>query len=113
MDHKKGKITVPFLSGHDDSIREFIHYLSAERNASPNTCRAYLKDLEEFEIFLRSSGLCLSPAGYTEVEKVDRMAIRRYLSFLHRKNRKSSIARKISTLRSFFKFLVRSTEGRN
>jgi len=35
MDHKSGKITVPFLSGHDDSIREFIHYLSAERNASP------------------------------------------------------------------------------
>jgi integrase/recombinase XerC len=39
--------------------------------------------------------------------KVDRLAIRRYLSFLHRKNRKSSIARKISTLRSFYKYLVR------
>jgi integrase/recombinase XerC len=107
MDHKRGKITPPFLSGHDDSIREFIHYLSAERNASPNTCRAYLKDLEDFEIFLRSSGLCLSPKGNIEIEKVDRLAIRRFLSFLHRKNRKSSIARKISTLRSFFKFLVR------
>jgi integrase/recombinase XerC len=42
-----------------------------------------------------------------EMEKVDRLAIRRYLSFLHRKNKKSSIARKISTLRSFFKYLVR------
>jgi integrase/recombinase XerC len=41
------------------------------------------------------------------MEKVDRMDIRRYLSFLYRKNKKSSIARKISTLRSFFKFLVR------
>jgi len=38
---------------------------------------------------------------------VDRIAIRKYLSFLHRKNKKSSIARKISTLRSFFKYLVR------
>ena len=35
------------------------------------------------------------------------MVIRKYLSFLHRKNRKSSIARKLSTLRSFFKYLVR------
>jgi integrase/recombinase XerC len=92
---------------HDDSIRQFIHYLSAEKNASPHTCRGYLTDLEEFENVLRSSGLCLSPAGYMQMEKVDRMAIRRYLGFLHRKNKKSSIARKISTLRSFFKFLVR------
>jgi len=38
---------------------------------------------------------------------VDRMAIRKYMSFLHRKNKKSSIARKISTLRSFFKYLIR------
>jgi len=41
------------------------------------------------------------------MDKVDRIAIRKYLSSLHRKNRKSSIARKISTLRSFFKYLVR------
>jgi integrase/recombinase XerC len=107
VDHKRGKIAVPFLNGHDDSIHQFIHYLSAEKNASPHTCRGYLTDLEEFENVLRRSGLCLSPAGSIEMEKVDRMAIRRYLGFLHRKNRKSSIARKISTLRSFFKFLVR------
>ena len=45
--------------------------------------------------------------GEVEVEKADRIAIRKYLSFLHRKNRKSSIARKLSTLRSFFRYLVR------
>jgi integrase/recombinase XerC len=49
----------------------------------------------------------LTPTGDVEIEKVDRIAIRKYLSFLHRKNKKSSIARKISTLRSFFKYLVR------
>jgi len=49
----------------------------------------------------------LTPAGQVKIEKVDRLAIRRYLSFLHRKNRKSSIARKVSTLRSFYKYLVR------
>lgn len=88
-------------------IREFLHYLSGEKNASPHTCRNYSKDLEQFEKFLKTSGLHLSPGGEIEIEKVDRWTIRKYLSFLHRKNKKSSIARKISTLRSFFKFLVR------
>ena len=51
--------------------------------------------------------MVLTPTGGVEIEKVDRIAIRKYLSFLHRKNKKSSIARKISSLRSFFKYLVR------
>ncbi|OGP64292.1 MAG: hypothetical protein A2169_06535 [Deltaproteobacteria bacterium RBG_13_47_9] len=91
----------------NDFILQFIHYLSAEKNASPHTCRGYLRDLEGFEKFLKESGISLSPSGEVEPEKVDRLDIRRYLSFLHRKNRKSSIARKLSTLRSFFKYLVR------
>lgn len=91
----------------NDFIDQFIHYLSGEKNASPHTCRCYLRDLEEFRDFLKSSGTSLSASGGMEIGKIDRMAIRRYLSFLHRKNRKSSIARKLSTLRSFFKYLVR------
>jgi integrase/recombinase XerC len=63
--------------------------------------------LEGFEDFLKSSGMYVTPSGEAEVGKADRIAIRKYLSFLHRKNRKSSIARKLSTLRSFFKYLVR------
>ena len=88
-------------------IRQFISYLSAEKNASPHTCRNYQRDLEQFESFLKNSGTCLSPVGEMDVGKVDRLVLRRYLSFLHRKNKKSSIARKVSTLRSFFKYLVR------
>ena len=88
-------------------IHQFIHYLSVEKNASPHTCRCYRKDLEGFEDFLKNSGMYVTPSGEVEVGKADRIAIRKYLSFLHRKNRKSSIARKLSTLRSFFKYLVR------
>jgi len=88
-------------------IQQFIHYLALEKNASPHTCRCYRKDLEGFEDFLKSSGMYLNLAGGVEIEKVDRIAIRKYMSFLHRKNKKSSIARKISTLRSFFKYLIR------
>ena len=88
-------------------IHQFIHYLSVEKNASPHTCRCYRRDLEGFEDFLKSTGISLTPKGGVRIEKVDRLAIRKYLSFLHRKNKKSSIARKLSTLRSFFKYLVR------
>ena len=93
--------------GQNDFIRQFIHYLSAEKNASPHTCRCYERDLKEFENFLKSQGADFSPSGKLEWEKVDRIVIRKYLSVLHRKNKKSSIARKISTLRSFFRYLVR------
>lgn len=88
-------------------IRQFIHYLSVERNASPHTCRCYQRDLKEFEDFLKGIGFNLASSGEIAFQDVDQMVIRKYLSFLHRRNQKSSIARKISTLRSFFKYLVR------
>ena len=91
----------------ENLIHRFIDYLSIEKNASPHTCRNYLRDLEQFEGFLKGSGTALSPEGEVAIEGVNRLAIRKYLSFLHRRNKKSSIARKLSTLRSFFKFLVR------
>jgi integrase/recombinase XerC len=88
-------------------VYQFMHYLSVEKNASPHTCRCYQRDLKGFEDFLKSSGVHVSPAGEAEIEKADRIAIRKYLGFLHRRNKKSTIARKISTLRSFFKYLVK------
>jgi integrase/recombinase XerC len=93
--------------GQDDWIRQFIQYLSSEKNASPHTCRGYQKDLEEFENFLRSCEESFFILGRLEWERVDRIAIRKYLSVLHRINKKSSIARKISTIRSFYRYLVR------
>jgi integrase/recombinase XerC len=104
---KEGKMTTsPAIEKHN-LIHQFILFQSAEKNASPHTCRAYQRDLEGFENFLKSSGMYLSPAGDVRLEQVDRLTIRKYLGFLHRKNKKSSIARKISTLRSFFRYLVR------
>jgi integrase/recombinase XerC len=97
----------PAANVRHEFIRQFIHYLSSEKNASPHTCRCYQKDLEEFENFLKGSGGYRTSAGEIAIERVDRIAIRKYLSFLHRKNRKSSIARKVSTLRSFYKYLTR------
>jgi integrase/recombinase XerC len=90
-----------------DLIHQFIHYLSTEKNASPHTCRGYLTDLKEFLNFLKNSERIHPHRGKIGIEEADRLNIRRYLSFLHQKNKKSSIARKISSLRSFFKYLVK------
>jgi integrase/recombinase XerC len=90
-----------------EPIGEFIRYLENERNASPHTCRAYRTDLEEARDFFRDQGLFLSPEGDVALDRVDRLGIRKYLSFLYRRNRKSSIARKLSSLRSFYRYLLR------
>jgi integrase/recombinase XerC len=73
-----------------------------------NTCRAYRNDLEQFLAYLRKSASGLLKGGEeVNVNDVDDVAIRSYLGFLHKKNQKTTIARKLSTLRSFFRFLVK------
>ncbi|MCX8119141.1 MAG: tyrosine recombinase XerC [Desulfobacterota bacterium] len=91
----------------DERVRQFLQYLSAEKNASPHTCRGYQKDLEEFEDFIRRHEAGILDRDRVDWGRVNRITIRKFLSLLHRTHRKSSIARKISTLRSFYRFLVR------
>jgi integrase/recombinase XerC len=88
----------------------FIESLPAEKGYSAHTCRAYERDLKEFMGYLES---CReprdgAPAGELEPGQVDGLMIRAYLGFLHHKNQKSSIARKLSTLRSFFRYLIKT-----
>ncbi|NVL89855.1 MAG: tyrosine recombinase XerC [Desulfobacterales bacterium] len=89
-------------------VENFIEALSAEKGFSPNTCRAYQNDLEQFAAYLEDSANGL-PAmeEKVDVRDVDEIVIRSYLGFLYKKNQKSTIARKLSTLRSFFRFLVK------
>lgn len=84
-------------------IKNFERYLKVEKNASAHTCRNYLHDLWEFNEFLCEGGA----AGIEQISDIGHFAIRAYLAFLSKKNRKSSQARKLSCLKSFFKFLVR------
>ncbi len=89
-------------------IEGFIESLSAEKGFSPNTCRAYRNDLEQLLAFLQDPGSGLLKEGEgINVHDVDDIVIRSYLAFLYKKNQKSTIARKLSALRSFFRFLVK------
>lgn len=93
-------------------IISFVESLSSERGCSANTSRAYLHDLQEFLSFFIKSGYSknkkLDDKNAVRPEDVDGMAIRGYLGFLHKKrNKKASIARKVSAIRSFFNYLLK------
>lgn len=75
--------------------KEFFKYLDIEKGAAYNTQRAYRGDIEEFIDFLEKS----------RHEKVDHHAIRAYIVSIFKNVKKSSLSRKISSIKVFFKFL--------
>lgn len=86
-------------------ITQFVHYLSAERNFSERTVRAYELDLQKFVEFLESRNI-------TNISEVARDDIRAFLSELTKngiKKPNSAVtrARKLSSIKSFYKYLVR------
>jgi integrase/recombinase XerC len=90
-----------------NEIGDFLDYLTYERNVSINTVTAYRDDLESFVFFLCDDYFTLS-RDQLEWRKVDRVAVRSYLAFMARqKLSRASMARHLSTLRTFFRFLMR------
>jgi integrase/recombinase XerC len=85
------------------AIASFLRHLEKERNASLHTVRAYANDLAQFEDHLRSE---LGRAG--EPGDVDHLMVRSFIAALHRGGaKKVSAARKLATLRTFFRYLCR------
>jgi len=82
-------------------FNKYIDYLEAERNASPYTVRNYTTDLLDFFQFLKANGI-------DSLKEVDRHTLRDYLSHLMEEGFvKASIARKLSAIRSFYRYLLR------
>ncbi len=85
------------------ALGSFLKHLDRERNASPHTIRAYGDDISQFIEHLRRE------VGHEPRPRdVDTLLIRGFLAELHRAGlRKTSTARKLASLRTFFRFLCR------
>lgn len=83
--------------------KKFLEYLRSAKNASPHTILNYGKDLQQFTTYLSPPDV-KPPA----LPKITHRLIREFVGHLHESGlEKSSIARKLATLRSFFKYCVR------
>jgi integrase/recombinase XerC len=90
-----------------DLLNEFKRSLSEVKRSSAHTIRNYMSDLEAFFGFLRSKGYIESVVDKKNLAKVDKYMMRDFLGTLHKSNQASSISRKLSSIKSFFKFLSR------
>jgi len=96
----------------DKALKDFLRYLRVEKNYSDHTLRNYESDLYQFISFLHQKDRKKSKADSTPLtlKQLEHLDIRAYLASLYRRNSKSSVARKLSSLRSFFDYLVRQGE---
>ncbi|HEY8226903.1 MAG TPA: tyrosine recombinase XerC [Pyrinomonadaceae bacterium] len=89
-------------------VNQFLEHLQYERNVSAHTLRNYRIDLEQFFNYLSSPDTQNKKSQTPALEQIDHLTIREWLASLHSaQKQKSSIARKLAALRTFFQFLVR------
>jgi len=81
-------------------LTQFLAYLKYERNASPLTIKSYKIDLNQLAEFLEEKNIPL--------RRIDNVILRGFLARLHeKKNKKSTVARKLAAVRSFFQFCMK------
>ncbi len=83
------------------AIERFVNFLEVERNSSIHTRAAYKRDLLEFAAFLEGSGASTTVKGVREAD------VKAYIASLHGRLKRASIARKLSSIRSFFTYLTK------
>ncbi len=87
-----------------DSLEQFTRYIQLERNFSIHTVKEYQHDLNEFLDFCKAEGI-------SDLNDVEYLHARLYVTKLYdEKKARTSISRKISSIRSFFRFLNREYE---
>lgn len=85
----------------EQQIDAFARYLGDERRSSSRTVETYVRDLRSFADYVRGEGL---PA---DARELDIVAMRGFLSSLFRSNQASTMKKKVSAVRSFYKFLLK------
>ena len=88
------------------NVTAFLNHMRSERNATANTLRSYQDDLTQFGVFLREMER-LGPDDPTEVDPAatDSTRLRRYVAWLNTRGyAPSTVARRLASLRSFYRF---------
>lgn len=89
----------------EEYITKFSNYLKGEKNVSPHTLKSYSSDLDDFLNFLKKEKIPL------RIRYIDHLIIRRFLASLQKRGLShTTMARKLATLRSFFRFLCREED---
>lgn len=84
----------------NELVNKFLDYLSYERNFSKYTILNYHEDLDRFMEYINKKKI-------NDIKNIDYQVIREYLVYMHNKKlAKKTISRRISALRSFFKYLL-------
>lgn len=88
-------------------LAQFFEHLRYERNVSEHTLRNYASDLGQFYDYLAPAD-SQGKRREVDIRQIDHITIREWLSTLHAaQKKKTSVARKLAALRTFFQFLVR------
>ena len=86
-----------------ESLNDFYLFLKKERNFSNNTIKSYMTDLNKFKKFLNDDNY--------DINKISRKQIRAFLSLeFDKKFSDRTIARRLASIKSYFKFLVKSEQ---
>ena len=92
------------------ALQDFLRYLRVEKNYSGHTLRNYQSDLRQFIDFLGERSERQGSTDRMDPKQVSHLDVRAYLASLYRRNAKSSVARKLSAIRSFYTYLLRQGE---
>ncbi len=92
---------MPSTDPLNQQIDAFARYLADERRSSARTVETYVRELRSLRDFAREEGLPV------DARKLDIVALRGFLSSLFRSNQASTLSKKVSAIRSFYRFLLK------
>jgi integrase/recombinase XerC len=104
-------MTVPFSKSTDDwqvLVQHFCEFLAQEKHASKHTTLAYKRDLEQFGKFAVER--LHAPL---HLKHVDKVLIRTWLAEISRSSQPPTLSRKLSSLRAFYRYLIRTEKWRD